>query len=83
MTSSTRRRRLALAIVAATLALSAGVMTAVYAHPHAVPSGLLGTSWQCQQILWVTSCERVPAVQPSVAPAERSWRREPVDLRQV
>jgi hypothetical protein len=83
MTSSTRRRRFALAIAAAILALSAGVMTAVYAHPRDVPSGLLGATWQCQQVLWVTSCERVPTLRPGVAPAVRSWRREPVDLRQV
>jgi hypothetical protein len=70
--SSSRRKRIALAVAAATLAAGAWVMTAVFAHPTAVASGVLGADWECQRIVWVTSCTRV---QPEV-PAVRVWRKE-------
>jgi hypothetical protein len=48
-------------------------MTAVFAHPTAVATGVLGADWQCQRIVWVTSCTRV---EPEV-PAVRVWKKEP------
>jgi hypothetical protein len=77
--SSSRRKRFALAIAAATLAAGAWVMTAVFAHPTAVASGVLGADWECQRIVWVTSCTRV---QPEV-PAVRVWQKEPVSRSPV
>ena len=72
MPSSSRRKRIALAIAAAALAASACVMTAVLARPMAVASGVLGADWQCQRIAWVTSCTRV---QPE-SPAVRVWQKD-------
>jgi hypothetical protein len=80
--SSSTRRRLVLAIALATLAGSICLMTAVFAHPKSVSSGILGADWQCQQILWLTSCTRVEPVEP-ITPAMRSGHEEPVGLRQV
>ena len=54
-------------------------MTAVFAHPKSVPNGILGPGWQCQRIVWLTSCTRVEPVTPAV----RSGHEEPVSLRQV
>lgn len=72
MPSSSRRKRIALAVAAATLAASACVMTAVFARPITVASGVLGADWQCQRIVWVTSCTRL---QPEI-PAVRVWQKE-------
>lgn len=77
--SSSRRKRFALAIAAVILAAGAWVMTAVFAHPTAVASGVLGAEWQCQRIVWVTSCTRV---QPEV-PAVRVWPNEPATREPV
>jgi hypothetical protein len=71
--SSSRRKRIALAVAAATLAAGAWVMTAVFAHPTAVATGVLGTDWECKRIVWVTSCTRI---EPD-APAVRVWQKEP------
>jgi hypothetical protein len=80
MTSSpSRRRRLALAVAAATLAASACIMTAVFARPVTVASNVLGADWQCRRIVWITSCTRV---QPEV-PAVGVWPKEPVSWRPV
>ena len=80
MTASTsRRRRLALAIAAAVLAGSACVMTAVYAHPKPVTNGLLGADWQCQRFIWLTSCTRI---EPAI-PAARTWRNESLGSRRA
>jgi len=80
MTSSpSRRRRLALAMAAAMLAAGACIMTAVFARPVTVASNVLGADWQCQRIVWVTSCTRV---QPEI-PAVRIWPKEPVARRPV
>jgi hypothetical protein len=72
MPSSSRRKRIALAVAAATLAAGACVMTAVFARPITVASGVLGADWQCQRIVWVTSCTRV---EPEI-PAVRVWQKE-------
>jgi hypothetical protein len=69
---SSRRKRIALAVAVATLA-GAWVMTAVFAHPTAVASGVLGADWECRRIVWVTSCTRV---EPEV-PAVRVWPKDP------
>lgn len=80
MTSSpSQRRRLALAIAAATLAAAACVMTAVFARPVTVANNLLGADWQCQRIVWVTSCTRV---QPEIPPV-RARPSKPVVWRPV
>jgi hypothetical protein len=80
MTSSpSRRRRLALAVAAATLAAGACIMTAVFARPVTVASSVLGTEWQCQRIVWVTSCTRV---QPEI-PAVGVRQKEPAARRPV
>ena len=71
--SSSRRKRIALAVAAATLAAAAWVMTAVFEHPTTVASGVLGADWQCQRIVWVTSCTRVQ----SDVPAVRVLQKEP------
>ena len=74
--SSSRRKRFALAFAAAILAAGAWAMTAVFAHPTAVASGVLGAEWQCQRIVWVTSCTRVQPEIPAVrvAPNEPAMR---------
>jgi hypothetical protein len=65
MTSpSSKRRRFALAMAVATLAASICLMTAVFARPKLVSNGILGADWQCQRILWLTSCTRVQPVTP-------------------
>jgi hypothetical protein len=71
--SSSKRRRFALAVAVATLAGSVCLMTAVFAHPKPVSNGILGPDWQCQQILWLTSCTRVQPATPV-----RSGHQEPV-----
>ena len=70
--SSSRRKRIALAAAAAILAAGGWAMTAVFAHPTAVASGVLGADWECQRIVWVTSCTRVEP-----APAVKVWQKEP------
>ena len=62
--SSSRRKRFALAVAVATLAGSVCLMTAVFAHPKPASNGILGADWQCQQILWLTNCTRVQPVTP-------------------
>jgi hypothetical protein len=80
MTSSwSGRRRLALAIALAALTGSIGLMTAVFAHPKAVSGGILGADWQCQRIMWLTTCTRVEPVTPAV----HSGHDEPVGLLPV
>jgi hypothetical protein len=71
---SWRRNRFAFAVAAGTLAAAAGVMTAVFARPVSVASDVLGADWQCQRIVWVTSCTHV---QPEV-PAAKIRQKEPV-----
>ena len=66
MTSVFRRHgRLALMLVLLGSAMSALVMTAVFAHPAAAPSRLLGSEWECGQLFWVTSCTRVAPISPA------------------
>jgi hypothetical protein len=77
--SPSRRRRLVLAVAAATLAAGACIMTAVFAHPITVASSVLGADWECRRILWVTSCTRV---QPGL-PAVRALPNEPLARHQV
>ena len=77
--SPSQRRRLALAVAAAMLAAGACIMTAVFARPVTVASSVLGADWQCQRVIWVTSCTRV---QPEV-PAVRVWPKESVPRRPV
>jgi len=81
MTSSLSRRKwFALVVAVATLAGSVFVMTAVFAHPiPAASNGILGADWQCQRILWLTSCTRLQSVTPV-----RSGHEQPVSgSRQV
>lgn len=77
--SSLRRRRLVLAIALATLAGSICLMTAVFAHPKSVSSGILGAGWQCQRIVWFTSCTRVEPAEP-ISPAVRTGHEQPLAL---
>ena len=58
MTSVFRRHgRLALMLVL--------LGSAVFAHPAAAPSRLLGSEWECGQLFWVTSCTRVAPISPA------------------
>ena len=75
---TSRRGRFAFAIAAATLVVSASVIVAVFANPTSVSSGLLGAEWQCQRIVWLTTCTHVPDM-----PAARNWRKESAGLRPV
>jgi hypothetical protein len=76
--SSSRRKRFALAFAAAMLAAGAWVTTAVVAHPTAVATGVLGAEWQCQRIVWVTSCTRVQPEIPAVRVSPNEPARRPV-----
>ncbi|MGJ4939263.1 hypothetical protein ACQR1W_01710 [Bradyrhizobium sp. HKCCYLS1011] len=65
MTSpSSRRIRLALAVAIAVVAAGASVMAAVVAHPKSVASRVMGSDWQCQQLMWLTTCTYVGPVTP-------------------
>jgi hypothetical protein len=72
---TSRRGRFAFVIVAATVVATACVMTAVLANPVSVSSGPLGAEWECQRIVWLTTCTHV-----SDTPA-RNWHKETVGLR--
>jgi hypothetical protein len=68
MTSlSSRRIRLALAVAIAIVAASAGVMATVVTQPTSVASRVLGVDWQCQQLIWLTTCTYVGPAVPTKA----------------
>jgi hypothetical protein len=50
----------------------------VVAHPTAVATGVLGAEWQCQRIVWVTSCTRVQPEIPAVRVSPNEPARRPV-----
>lgn len=60
MTSlGSRRARLALAVALAAVAAGASMTAAVVAQPKSVASHVMGVDWQCQQVIWVTTCTYV------------------------
>jgi hypothetical protein len=73
---TSRRGRFAFAIAAATVVACAYVTIVVFANPTSVSSGLLGAEWQCQRMVWLTTCTHLPD-----APAARNWRKETTGLR--
>jgi hypothetical protein len=62
--TSRTRRRLVLATTVAALLGGTAYLSVALAYPKPVAS-MLGTDWQCQRVVFLTTCTRVQQIEPT------------------